>query len=146
MATLKTILLLKQEHDLRPSGWSWAALGLSVGGLGALLGPMLPVLGRPQGLCARFCPFFGRLLAVLDRLGPTSGQGLGGEAIWQGIRAEKSPEQLHIRSLPRPTVRSPSQKFIIGFWVGQKTWSKPPPKIWSKTWPKIWAKNLAKNH
>ena len=47
---------------------SWAALGAYVGGLGPLLGP---------------------LLAVLGRLGPKSGPGPSGKAIWQAGRGRK---------------------------------------------------------
>ena len=48
-------------------GWSWVALGASVGGLGPILGPMWAILGRSWGLCGRSWAALGPLLAVLGR-------------------------------------------------------------------------------
>ena len=109
---LKNVLISRAGARSAASGRSWASLGPSVGGLGRLLGPMLPVLGRSWAYVAGLGPLLGLmlkvlepllgpLLAVLRCLGPKSGQGPGGEAIWPAIRAEKSPEQLHIRG-PAP--------------------------------------------
>ena len=47
MTILKMCLFLEREHDLRPGGRSWAALGGYVGGLGPLLVPMLVALVSP---------------------------------------------------------------------------------------------------
>ena len=60
---------------------------------------MLPVWGRSWAYVGGLGPLLGPCSAVLGRLGPKSGQGPGGEAIWLAIRAEKLPEQLHT---PRP--------------------------------------------
>ena len=46
---------------------SRAAFGTYVGGLGALLGPMLAVLGRSWALCWRSWAALGPMLAVLGR-------------------------------------------------------------------------------
>ena len=79
--------LLAHSWDLRRR--SWAALEACVGGL-----------GRSRGLCWRSCaalgayvgglgPLLGPLLAVLGRLGPKSGPGPSGKAIWQADLARK---------------------------------------------------------
>ena len=65
---------------------SWVALGAYVGGLGALLGPMLVVLGRSWGVCWRswaalgasvggLGPLLRSLLAVLAALAGPLGPG-----------------------------------------------------------------------
>ena len=48
-------------------GWSWVALGASVGGLGPILGHLWAILGRSWGLCGRAWAALGPLLAVLGR-------------------------------------------------------------------------------
>ena len=81
MTTLKMCLFLERERDLRPRGWSWVALGTSVGGLGCswapcwrswvALGAYVRGPGPSWGLCWRFRavlgPLFGAMLAVLGR-------------------------------------------------------------------------------
>ena len=91
MATLKMCFFLGRERDLRPLGWSEAALGPCVGGLGPLLGSMLSVLNRSWGLSSRswgFCLRSGldleALVAVLGRLGAKSCPNPSGKAIWAG--------------------------------------------------------------
>ena len=75
-------MLAVLAHSWDLCGRSWAALGACVGGL-----------GRSRGLCWRSCaalgayvgglgPLLGPLLAVLGRLGPKSGPGPSGKAIW----------------------------------------------------------------
>ena len=102
---LKTCLFLERERDLPPRGavlglpwtlcWrSWAAPGTYAAGLGALLGLCCRSWAALGPYVEGLGPLLGPLLAVLGCLGPKSGQGPGGEAIWPAIRAEKSPEQL----------------------------------------------------
>ena len=80
-----------------------AALGAFVGGRVPLLEPMLAVLALSWDICGRswaalgayvggLGPLLGHLLAVLGRLGPKSGPGPSGKAIWQAGQAEKWPK------------------------------------------------------
>ena len=100
------------------------ALGAYVGGLGPLLGPMLAVLDRFWGLCCwswaalgasvrGLRPLLSPLLAVLGCLGPKSGPGLSGKAIWKtdqgrkvaqtraGRRSGQAPETLKTLEPPK---------------------------------------------
>ena len=84
-------------------GWSWAALGAYVAGLGSLLGPLRAVLGRSWGLCWRSWAALGAyvgglglllepILAVLGRRGAEVvglGDSVGGPG---GSKAEKWPK------------------------------------------------------
>ena len=71
---------------------SWAALGAYVGGLGALLGPMLAVLGRSWDLCWRSWAALG---AYVGGLGSGSGPKLAvlgpKWSVLEAIRAKSSP-------------------------------------------------------
>ena len=146
-------LFLERERDLPPRGavlglpwtlcWrSWAAPGTYAAGLGVLLGLCCRSWAALGPYVEGLGPLLGPLLAVLGCLGPKSGQGPGGEAIWQAIRAEKSPEQLHIRSLLKPADRSPSQKFIIGFWGAKNPGQNPHQKSGQKPGQKSCQKSL----
>ena len=59
------LAVLRRSWDLC---WqSWAALGPYVGGLGAVLGPMLAVLGCLGAYVGGLGPLLGPMLAVLGR-------------------------------------------------------------------------------
>ena len=96
MATLKMLLFLERERDLRPLGRSWAAFGRSVGGLGPLLGPMLPVLDRSWGLCSRSRGLCWRSRAVVGSKGPKPER--------EGDQARKPTRCCHLKrlNLPKP--------------------------------------------
>ena len=75
-------------------GRSWLALGAYVGGPGLLLGPRWEVLARSWGLCWRSWAALralvdgpGSLSGLMGGLGPKSGPGSDGEAIWAGVWA-----------------------------------------------------------
>ncbi len=124
MSTLKMCLFLERERDLPPRGavlglpwnlcWrSWAAPGIYVGDLGAILGCSWAYVAGLGPVLGLMLAVLGPLLAVLGRLGPKSGQGPGGETIWQAIRAEKWPEKGNTRTRRlRTRLRRPRCKFF----------------------------------
>ena len=65
---------------------SWAALGPYVGGLGAVLGPMLAVLGCLGAYVGGLGPLLGPMLGVLGR-----SWGLRRRS-WDGIMAKSGPK------------------------------------------------------
>ena len=94
--------VLRRSWDL--CARSWVALGADAGGLGPLLGRMLPVSGRSWTLCRRswaalgpyvggLGPLLGPKLAVLAALGASEG-GLGAGSKRKATQSRKSDPNL----------------------------------------------------
>ena len=82
-------------------GRSWAALGASVGGLGCSWGPCWRSWAALGASFRGLGPLLGPLLAVLGCLGPKSGPGPSGKAIWQADQGRKVAQTRAGRPLRR---------------------------------------------
>ena len=123
-------LFLKRERDLPPRGavlglpwtlcWrSWAAPGTYAAGLGALLGLCCRSWAALGPYVEGLGPLLGPLLAVLGCLGPKSGPGPSGKAIWQADLGRKvalaragrrSGNRIWAESAPNPSGRGIQQE------------------------------------